>query len=194
MDNLNELKAIWQTAKVDELPSAAEILQQAKKFRNQKIRNKVLSIIVGITGTIAMSLLLITMPVLMLCTRLGIVFILFSCIILIYTNARSIRRFIRLNDCSNKEFISFLEQTQRNQLYYYKYTQVLGLLFSSIGLLLYLYEFVHRNITLMIIFYVISLAWILFLWFYQRPRSFKKHSRKLNAMLHELNKITDQLQ
>ncbi|MGY3212826.1 hypothetical protein [Mucilaginibacter sp. HD30] len=194
MDNLNELKAIWQTAKTEELPTTAEMITLAKKFRYQKLRNKVLSIVVGVMAIFLMLTFFVTTPQLATTTIAGMIFTVITCIILIYTNARSIKRFIDLKDYSNKEFIRFLEQTRRNQLYYYKYTQVAGLLFSSIGLLLFLYEFVQKSNALSAAFYTIAVGWPLFMCFYLRPRNFKKQSAKLNDMLTSLKKVNDQLQ
>jgi tellurite resistance protein TehA-like permease len=194
MDNLNELKTIWQTAKTNELPTSAEMVKMAKKFRYQKLRNKVVSIAVGVGAIVLMLTFLFHKPVLAPTTIAGMVFTLIACVILIYTNARSIKRFIELNDYSNKECIQFLEQTRRNQLHYYKYTQVVGLTFSSIGLLLFLYEFVQKSTTLSAGFYAIAVGWTIFICFYLRPRNFKKRSAKLNDMLTSLKKINDQLQ
>jgi hypothetical protein len=194
MDNLNELKAIWQTAKTDELPTTAEMVNLAKKFRYQKLRNKVLSITVGVGAIALMLFFFFSKPVLAPSTIAGMIFTVIACVILIYTNARSMKRFIDLRDCNNKEFIRFLEQTHRNQLYYYKYTQVIGLLFSTLGLLLFLYEFVQKSTTLSAVFYTIAVGWTIFICFYLRPRNFKKQSARLNNMLESLKRINDQLQ
>jgi t-SNARE complex subunit (syntaxin) len=48
MDNLNDLKTIWRTAKTDSLPGADEMLRTVKKFRNQKLRNKWKVIIISV--------------------------------------------------------------------------------------------------------------------------------------------------
>ena len=194
MDNLNNLKAIWQAAKTDNLPTPAEMVKLAKKFRYQKLRNKVLSILVGAGAIVLMLAFLFNTPGLAITTIAGMIFTLIACVILIYTNARSIKRFVDLKDYSNKEFIQFLEQTRRNQLYYYKYTQVMGLVSSSTGLLLFLYEFVQKNTTIAALFYTIAGGWTIFSCFYLRPRNFKKQSIKLNNMLASLKKIDDQLQ
>ncbi|MFD0749566.1 hypothetical protein ACFQZS_05390 [Mucilaginibacter calamicampi] len=194
MDNLNELKAIWQTAKTDGLPTTAEIVEMAKKFRYQKLRNKVLSIVVGVGAIVLMFAFYLNKPDLAISTIGGIICTVLACSILIYTNARSMKRFIDMHDLSNKQFIEFLEQTRHNQLYYYKYTQVFGLLFSSIGLLLFLYEFVQKNTAMSAAFYTIAVLWTLFMCFYMRPRNFKKQSAKMERMLASLKKINDQLQ
>src|SRR4051812_8387927 len=120
MDNLNELKAIWQTAKTDELPTTVEMVKMARNFRYQKLRNKILSIVVGLASAAIMLAFFFNTSKLAASTIAGMLFTLGACTVLVYTNARSIKRFIHLKNYSNKEFIQFLEQTKRNQLYYYK--------------------------------------------------------------------------
>lgn len=194
MDNLNDLKAIWQTAKTDELPTTAEIVAMAKKFRFQKLRNKILSVFVGVGAIILMLVFYFTTPDVATSTVAGMFCTVLACLVLIYTNARSMKRFIDMGNLTNKQFIEFLEQTRRNQLFYYKYTQVFGLLLSSIGLVLFMFEFVQKHTTISAIFYTVALGWTLFICFYMRPRNFKNQSIKLNSMLESLKKINDQLQ
>jgi hypothetical protein len=86
-----------------------------------------------------------------------------------------------------------LEQTRRNQLYYHTKTQVLGMALSTLGLMLYLYEFLYRDKMAFIIGYTIALGLMLFLWLYIRPRNFKKQTLKLNATIEKLEKISDQI-
>jgi len=193
MDNLNKLKAIWHTAKTDDLPTTAEMVKMAKKFRYQKLRNKILSVSVGVGTIVLMLAFYLNTPKLATSTIAGIICTVVASLVLVYTNARSMKRFIDMKDLSNKQFIEFLEQTRRNQLYYYRYTQVVGLLFSSIGLLLFMFEFVQKNTTISAVFYIIALGWTLFMAFYMRPRNFKKQSEKLNNMLTSLKKVNDQL-
>ncbi|SDS18213.1 hypothetical protein SAMN05216490_0688 [Mucilaginibacter mallensis] len=193
MDNLNDIKALWLTAKTDGLPSSDEMLRIVKKFRNQRLRNK---LIVIFTALVCAAMMVATMFVYkstMITTRIGEVLIIIACGVLVFTNTRSIKRFIDLKDCSNKEFIEFLEQTRRNQVYYYKKTQVLGMGISSIGLLLYLYEMASISMVVFIITYSIAIIWTLILWLVIRPRSFKKQSLKLEETLKKLENISKQL-
>jgi hypothetical protein len=193
MDNLNDLKAIWLTAKTDDLPTSVEMLRLVKKFRNQKLLKKWGIIIAALVSMALMVFTVFSYKSTMITTRIGELLAISACVILASTNIKSLKRFYDLNDCSNKEFIAFLEQTRQNQLYYYKKTQVWGMWLSSAGLLLYMYELVYRDMMLFIIIYSFSVAWILFLWLYLRPRNFKKQTLKLNKTLDKLEKISNQI-
>jgi uncharacterized membrane protein YqjE len=193
MDNLNDIRAIWLTAKTDSLPNSDEMLRIVKKFRNQRLRRKLAIIFTALS---IMGLIVFTVFVYkstMITTRLGEALTIMACVILVYTNTRSLKRFINLKDCSNKEFIEFLEQTRRNQVYYHKKTQVLGMALSSVGLVLYQYELVYKDMTMFIIIYSITVIWILILWLVLRPRNFRKQSLKLDETMRKLEVISKQL-
>jgi hypothetical protein len=193
MDNLNDLKAIWLTAKTDDLPGSKEMLRIVKKFRNERLRKKLLSIFVALVVIAMMVVTIIIVRSTMITTILGEAFTIIAAGILIFTNTRSMKRFIDLKDCNNKEFIEFLEQTRRNQVFYYKKTQVAGMLLSTVGLFLYLYEQVYRSLIATITIYSITIMWTLFLWLYIRPRNFKRQAIKLNVTMEKLRKISDQI-
>jgi hypothetical protein len=193
MDNLNDIRAIWLTAKTDSLPNSDEMLRIVKKFRNQRLRRKLAIIFSALALAALMIVTVFIYKSTMITTRLGEGLAIATCVILVFTNTKSLKRFIDLKECSNKEFIEFLEQTRRNQVYYYKKTQVAGMALSSVGLLLYLYELVYKNVILFIIIYSIAVIWILILWLIIRPRAFKKQGRKLDETMKRLENISKQL-
>lgn len=193
MDNLNDLKAIWQTAKTDDLPKSAEMLRLVKKFRNQRLFKKILLIVLAILLLAVMVFVMFIYKSTMLTTRIGEALFIIACVILVVTNTRSLKRFIDLKDCSNKEFIEFLEQTRRNQVYFYTRTQVIALSVCSLGLLLYPYEFAHVNMDWFIGTYTFVVLYLGIIWLIVRPRVFKKEARKLNETLERLEKISNQI-
>jgi len=194
MDNLNDLKTIWLTAKTDSLPSSTEMLRMAKKFRNGKIRNKLLMIFIAVLLAAIMIFGAINNGLTMLSTQIGGACLIFTCMLLAFTNIRSIRRFIDFKDCTNKQFIEFMEQTRRNQLYYYQKTQVAGMAISSIGLLLYFYELVYRDTVWFIVTYTIALLYLAFMWFVMRPRNFRKQNLKMDEQMQKIHSISNQIE
>lgn len=194
MDNLDDLRAIWHTAKSDSLPRSGEMLQLIKTFRNQKIRNKWAVIIVSSLISILIIAVLVFVNFRLMTTYVGGVLMVISGFLIAATNFRSLKRFNQLDDCSNREFIDFIEQTRQNQIYYYKKTMVGVVLLNTIGWLLYLYEVVHQQ-TLWIVgaFYIVALVYLAVLWFVIRPRTFRKDSEKLDATRQRLENISNQL-
>jgi len=192
MDNLDDLKALWLSAKTDSLPQPEEMLRMVKKFRDQKIRRKVIIIVIALLCAVIMFWGMLFDGFTMFTTYIGDVLMIISCIILVVTNLRSIKRFYQLKDCSNAEFVQFIERTRQNQIYFYKNTQVIAMSITSVGLMLYWYELVHRKPALTIIIYSATIIYLGVMWFVVRPRVFKKNARKLNEMLERLEKISKQ--
>jgi len=192
MDNLDDLKALWLSAKTDSLPQPDEMLRIIKKFRDGKIRRKVIIIVIALLCSCIMIWGMVFDGFTMWSTYLGSVLMVSSCAILAVTNIRSIKRFYALKDVNNIEFVQFIERTRQNQIYFYKKTQVIAMSVTSIGLLLYWYELVHRNFTLTIIIYSATVVYLAVMWFVVRPRIFKKNARKLTEMLERLEKISKQ--
>ena len=129
----------------------------------------------------------------MVSTRIGEACLIVTCMLLAFTNIRSIRRFIDFKDSTNKEFIEFMEQTRRNQLYYYQKTQVAGMGISSIGLLLYFYEIVYRDTVVFIITYSAAIIYLAVMWFVVRPRNFKRQNLKMDETMRKLHDISNQI-
>ena len=193
MDNLIDLKAIWHTGKPDTLPTAHEMLQTIRRFRGQKLKSKWLVIVSSCLLFCLIIGVLLVVQFELFTTYLGGCLMAVSCIILAATNLRSLKRFNKLEDCSNLEFLAFIEQTRQNQIYYYKKTQVLIMLLTSVGLLFYMYELTVERPAWFISIYIICVVYLLIIWFWVRPRYFRKNAEKLNATRQRLESISQQL-
>ena len=193
MDNLTDLKAVWLSAKPFDLPASAEIVEMSKNYRNKGLMKKIILITSSLLLTLLMVVVFFIYNPKMITTWLGEACIVMAGIVLMATNLRSIGRFYRFRDFSNKEFIQFLEQTRQNQVRYYGKTQVIGLSLSSIGLALYVVETIRENLVAGLIIYSFSGLFLGITWLYIRPRSFKKQKAKLDETITRLKKIAGQL-
>ena len=193
MDNLNDLKAIWLTAKTDSLPDSHEMVQIVRKFRNKKLLKISAMVSASVFFTVVMIWVVFVYKSVMVTTRIGEVFMLVACLILIITNLNSLLRFYKLKECSNKEFIGFLEQTRIRQQFYYQKTQVVAMIFCFTGLTVYIYEGVYKNMTLCIGVYAGTLIYFAIIWFVVRPRVFKKSGKKIVAQIEKLQNISKQI-
>lgn len=193
MNNLTDLKALWHTAPTGSLPTSAQMLQLIKKFRKGHLRKKWLVIICALALAGLMVGVMFTYHSKMATTRIGEVMMALSSLLLAATNLRSLGRFKQLDNCSNLEFLAFIEQTRQNQIYYYKKTQVYIMLLCSVGLLLYLYEAVAGKPLWMAGMYGGTLIYLVVMWLIVRPRYFKKDAQKLQALRQHYEKMAQQL-
>jgi len=193
MDNLDDLKVIWHTAKTDSLPSSNEMLRLIRKFRNQKLRSKWLSIITSLMISMLITTVLFIIHFKFVSTYIGGILMVVSGLLLAATNIRSLKRFYKLEDCSNLEFMAFIEQTRKNQILYYNKTMIWIVIICSIGWVLYLYEITYQNPMECFAVYSVIFIYLAVMWFIVRPRSFKRDAEKLNSMQQRLEKILRQL-
>ena len=61
-------------------------------------------------------------------------------------------------------------------------------------MILYMYEFTHGKLYYFVLDYGLTLSWIAFAWFYLRPRSIRKESKKLNTIIEHLERIAKQVE
>jgi len=193
MNNLDDLRAIWHSAKTEDLPSSKEMMQMVRAFRFQKLRNKWIVISLSIVFASLLVGVLIVTPFKMVSTYIGGGMIILADLWILISNIRSLKRFNQLEDCSNLEFLSFIEKTRQNQHYYYKNTLVKVVLLCSVGLGIYLFEPLHQHLLWLIGAYAAIIVYYGLLWFVVRPRSFARNQNKLDAMARHLNNMAGQL-
>jgi hypothetical protein len=192
MDNLNDLKAIWLTAKTESLPDSNEMMQLIGRYRNQKLVRK-LALILAMLALIAIMVeVIVNYKSAMLSTRIGEICIIISALVLISANIPSVKRFYLLKDCSNKDFALFLEQSRSGRIRYYERTQIVGLAFNAAGILFYLFELVHNNKVWCVIAYALTVVYLLVLGLVVRPRVYKRQMKRLNERIEKAQKIMKQ--
>jgi hypothetical protein len=192
MDNLNDLKALWLTVKTDSLPDSRQMLRIVNKYRKQRLlkiisqlfTSSVMIVTILIVGAIYNST--------MITTRIGEGLILVAGVILMGTNINSLNRMYRLKECSNRDFIKFLRQTQVRQLFYYKRTQMVATLVCTAGLAFYLYEEVYKSTISIIVVYTLIGILMLTGWFFIRPWFFQREAKIINATIERLETISKQ--
>ncbi|WP_158824957.1 hypothetical protein [Mucilaginibacter lacusdianchii] len=194
MDNLDDLKALWHTAKTDNLPTAAEIKQLSGKFRHQQLRRKWLVVIGAIITALSMVAVMLVYHARFITTWIGELLIIGSCVAIIIDNVKAMKRYDELDDCSNKELLAFVEKTRQNQIRYYKRTEYLIMLPCCVGWLLYLYEVAMRLTSHSIWVLMGAVIYLLIIWLWVRPYYFKKNGKKLNALEDRIKNISKQLE
>jgi hypothetical protein len=194
MDNLNELKALWQTAGNGNLPGPDEMNPPVKTFQSQRVKKKWIVIVASALLTVLMIAATILSAPKLFTTWIGGGLIALACVVLALNNWKSLKRFNQLDDCSNNEFLAFIEQTGHNQRYYYQKTQLFIMTICALGLSLYLYEPAMHRPGWTAALYGFTIGYLLIMWFVVRPKMFAKNTAKLNRMRDHFEKLTKQLE
>lgn len=193
MDNLTDIRTIWLQADTTILPDSEEMVGTIKKLRG-KMLLKQAGLILGafVLAAIMLAVALINKSQ-MVTTRFGEVCVIITALILVITNIGSLKRAYKTKDCTNEEFIKYLKQVQLNRIYYHNKTQVVGLAFCSVGLLLYLFEFVSKNPLLALFAYTGMILYLLIFWFIVRPRTYNRQKKELDDKLTRIETLSKQL-
>ncbi len=193
MDNFNDIKQIWLTAKVDNLPKASKVVKAMKRFRIKHILKSGSLIIVAILLGVIMVWVMFDYQSKLLVTRIGEILIILPIYIILYINSSSLIRLPNWKNCSNEQFILFLKNEQIKLISFHKRAQLVGFALVSIGLLLYLFEFARQQIILMVAIYLLALIWLAICWFFIRPIMTKRKIMKLNETIEKLENLSMQL-
>ena len=189
MEDLADIKDLWQTAKVSELPNAEEAVRIIKSYRFNMIVKKSLMILL-----LALMILLLVYVVFygpkMLTTRIGEAGFFTGIIILFISNTNSLRRASNQINRSNQEFIEYLKQTQRGRIFFYEKVQPIIFLGISLSLLLYAFELVYNNLVLTFVIYSLLIIYMAVMWYIVRPRIIKKRTKQLKETIEKLESLT----
>jgi len=194
MDNLDDFKAIWHAADTKTLPSSEEMLKLISNFRGQKLRNKWLVIISSLILCVLFIAVLCIFSFRLWTTYIGGSLMALASLWLAINNFRSIKRFRQLDDSNNLEFIAFLEQTRKNQVYYYTRTMVYVLAGYSAGYMFYIYELIYKYPTWFTVVYSTFGIYVAVMWFVVRPRAFRRDAARLNAIQQRHEKLLNQFE
>jgi len=192
MDNFSELKQVWLSADVNTLPTPAQAIKAIRLFRVKKIMRGIGLLLLSLLLAAVMVYVVIFYRSEMLLTRIGEVCMLIAILFLIISNTHSLKRAWQLKDRNNHDFISYLKELQVKKIGFHKRAQLIGFVFSSVGLALYLFEGVYRQQFLMIVAYFFLAVWILVNWFIIRPAAVRRKTRKLNKTIQRLETVEKQ--
>lgn len=128
-----------------------------------------------------------------LMTKSGIILVLIALVLYIFQNFQKMKAIRRINPALNsQEYLTQMKILQRKDLY--MQTKGISIYYSllSLGMALYLFEFAKRMEFFWGIFiYVVTFGWILFGWFYIKPRTIRKQQQKMKDVISSLEKVEE---
>jgi hypothetical protein len=193
MDNLDDIKKIWFTADLRELPTTGDMTKAVRRYRTRYV------LIRGFAMLLALGLLAVMIWVAMnyhgdmLVTRIGEILFLTAIMILLSVNLSSLGRIAVQKDFSNDRFINYLKEEKLKHLSFQKRLQVVGFSFASAGLLFYIFETANESFRSLVIAYGLASAWILVCWLVLRPIAGRAKMKRLNDTIKKLEQMAGQL-
>jgi hypothetical protein len=195
METNIDLKKIWNTQKI-ETPKVEILYTKANKLKSRSfLRLIVVNITLLLTITFIGFIWYYYQPEL-ITTKIGIILTILALIIFLLPFNKQFSLFTKKKktEHNSKEYLQKLIKLKEIQVY--QQTTMLSIYFIilSLGIGLYLFEYVSKMTTTWgIITYTLTIIWFAVSWFYLRPKAITKQNAKLNNLLVEFKKLNNQL-
>jgi hypothetical protein len=193
MDSLDDIKNIWQSAKVS-MPPTEDIGNIIKRYKLRKMLKTVGLLLLTLLIFATMLWVLFAYHSKLITTRIGEASLLLAMLIMLRANIGALKRISVSKPRTNRDFLQYLKEEKLSIINFQKRTQKIGFAFACTGLLLYIYEVVHTDTSIMIISYLAVIGWCCFSWFVIRPLATKRKTKKLNTEIEKLENISAQFQ
>lgn len=194
MDNNINFKDLWARQTTSQ-PNTDDLFLQINKLKTKNLRKLVVTNLLLIATSIFIIFIWAYYQPQLLTTKIGIILTIFAMIIYLFSYNQSFSLFKKTtNTQSNSEYLKDLLAMKTKQ--HFLQTTILNLYFVllSLGIGLYMYEYTSRMTTFWGIFaYGITTIWILFNWFYLRPKQIKKQQTKLDEIINKFEMLNKQL-
>ena len=193
IDNIN-FKDLWakQTSIV---PNPENLIADIKKMKESNLRKLVFTNLLLIATSIFIIIIWAYYQPQLLTTKIGIILIILAMLIFLFAYNKSLSLFKNhSNSQSNSDYLKNLLAIKAKQKF--METTMLNLYFIllSLGIGLYMYEYASRMKPIWgIVTYAITFIWILFNWFYLRPKQINKQRAKLDAIISKFEMVNNQL-
>jgi hypothetical protein len=193
IDNIN-FKDLWakQTSIV---PNPENLIADIKKMKESNLRKLVFTNLLLIATSIFIIIIWAYYQPQLLTTKIGIILIILAMVIFLFAYNKSLSLFKNhSNSQSNSDYLKNLLAIKAKQKF--METTMLNLYFIllSLGIGLYMYEYASRMKPIWgIVTYAITFIWILFNWFYLRPKQINKQRAKLDAIISKFEMVNNQL-
>lgn len=195
MDNKINFNELWAKQTSIE-PNPEQLLLQISKMKRMYFRKLVITNLMLIAVSVFIVLIWVYYLPQLLSTKVGIILIILAMAVFLFAYNKSYPLFKEnINSKSNADYLKELLAIKSKQQF--MHTTMLNIYFIllSAGIGLYMYEYTSRmTIFWGIVVYGITLIWILFNWFYLRPKQIKKQQLKLDDMIAKFKQLNKQLE
>lgn len=189
--NFNEL---WAKQKTGE-PDIDDLLSKLNAFKKSNLKKLIITNFLLIATSLFIILIWVYFQPQMITTKIGIIVTILAMVIFVIGYNQSFMLFRKqTNTLSTAEYLKDLLAIKAQQEF--MQTTMLNLYFVllSIGIGLYMLEYTKRMTAFWgIVAYGITSIWILFNWFYLRPKQIKKQQSKLDEIIGKFEELHEQL-
>lgn len=193
MNSNPDFRSLWNE-KTSAVPDFAAVKLSAEKMKRSHFRKIIFTNLAFLFTSLFIIWIWISYRPEFISTKIGIVMIILAMFIFVMSYNRSIPLLKNADSLqSSSDYLKSLLKLRENQNFIQTTMLNIYFIMLSSGLALYMYEYASRmSPEWEIAVYGITAAWILFNWFYLRPKQIKKQTQKLNDVIQRFEGILHQ--
>lgn len=189
-----DFKNLWKQQEAEQ-PELSDLMLLLRSYKNKGLKRLVLTNVLLVMTTVGLVLIWYYFQPQLITTKIGLITTILAMLIFVLAYNTLFKYYKSASEFeSNSAYLKDLITIKRKQKF--MQTSILQLYFIllSLGVCLYLYEYVKLMPTVVgLLVYALTLAWLAFNWFYLRPKTIKKQEKKLDILIKKFEMINRQL-
>ncbi|QSW87255.1 hypothetical protein J0383_13210 [Flavobacterium endoglycinae] len=193
-DNTINFKDLWKKQTINQ-PDMQDLLMRVSKFKKAALRSLWISnILLGLTSAFIIFIWIYYQPQ-FISTKIGIVLVILAMVIYLFVYNKLLSSYKNIDATqTNQEYLQKLIAIKKKQQFLQTKMMSFYFVMLTVGICLYMYEYASRMSVLGAgLTYGITLLWMLFNWFFIRPKQIKKQQDKINSLIEKFEEVNDQL-
>ncbi|SHK14761.1 hypothetical protein [Epilithonimonas mollis] len=190
METNYNFQDLWKQKETN-TPDSRFIIKKANAYRKNQllISSCLITSLLATCGVIIW--VWVSFPDLHVLTKSGIMLIVTALLFFIFLNLQKVKIINGINpSLSNQDYLKQMKILQKKQMYIQTKGFTIYFLLNFFGLAFYLFEFTQRMSALWGAFtYSLIFAWILFVWFYIKPKRTRKQQQKIRQVIDSLESL-----
>lgn len=193
-DNNIDFKDLWKKQSVSQ-PDLTDFLARLSKFKKAALRSLwMINILLSVTSVFIVFIWIYYQPQ-FVSTKIGIVLTILAMVVYVFVYNKLMSDYKNIDAAqANQEYLQKLISIKKKQQFLQTKMMSFYFIVLTVGICLYMYEYASRMSALgASLTYGITLLWMLFNWFYIRPKQIKKQQEKINTLIEKFEEVNNQL-
>ncbi|GAA3753543.1 hypothetical protein GCM10022422_44300 [Flavobacterium ginsengisoli] len=193
-DSNIDFKDLWKKQSISQ-PDMSDLLTRLNKFKKTALRCLWMTNIMLLATCAIIIFIWIFFQPQFISTKIGIVFTILAMVVYVFVYNKLLSDYKNIDSTqTNQEYLQKLISIKKKQQFLQTKMMSFYFIVLTLGLCLYLYEYASKmNFIGASLMYGFTLFWMLFNWFYLRPKQVKKQRNKIDNLIEKFEEVSDQL-
>ena len=193
-DSNIDFKDLWKKQSISQ-PDMSDLLTRLNKFKKTALRCLWMTNIMLLATCAIIIFIWIFFQPQFISTKIGIVLTILAMVVYVFVYNKLLSDYKNIDSTqTNQEYLQKLISIKKKQQFLQTKMMSFYFIVLTLGLCLYLYEYASKmNFIGASLMYGFTLFWMLFNWFYLRPKQVKKQRNKIDNLIEKFEEVSDQL-